>query len=239
MRPRVPSYIMSERGEARPSFYILPTVPNAGTLRAIAMFEQDGNQRETFWHRKFGSTVGSIALFVAEVVQIVIVSAIIIVPVRYFLIQPFYVKGASMEPNFYDREYLIIDELTYRFRTPDRGEVVVFRYPRNPSEFFIKRVIGLPGETVEIRDGRLILYNDDHPNGWVLEESYLHEVTGGAKKATLGTDQYFVMGDNRDESLDSRGFGPILKEAIVGKVWLRGLPLSRAMVFHVPSYSSQ
>ena len=84
--------------------------------------------------------------FFFELVKIIVISLVIIIPVRYFLIQPFYVKGASMEPNFYDHEYLIIDEITYRFRDPERGEIIVFRYPRNPQEYFIKRIIGLPGD---------------------------------------------------------------------------------------------
>ena len=92
--------------------------------------------------------------FVFELIKIVVISLVIIIPVRYFLIQPFYVKGASMEPNFYDHEYLIIDEITYRFNEPQRGDIIVFRYPRNPQEYFIKRLIAMPGEEVQIKDLR-------------------------------------------------------------------------------------
>ena len=105
---------------------------------------------EPLFLRKFGPVGASVALFFVEVIQIILISCAIIIPIRYFLIQPFYVKGASMEPNFFDSEYLIIDELSYRMRVPERGEIVVFRYPRDPKEFFIKRIIGLPGETVEV-----------------------------------------------------------------------------------------
>lgn len=197
------------------------------------------NPTDTFWHRRFGLAIGSIVVFVLEVVQIVIISAAIIIPIRYFLIQPFYVKGASMEPNFYDHEYLIIDELTYRFRDPLRGEIVVFRYPADPSQFFIKRVIGLPGETVEIENRTITIYNSEHPNGIALEEDeYLSfEQTTGKEKVTLGLDEYFVMGDNRDQSLDSRDFGPVPAEDIIGRVWVRGLPLSRMGTFKVPDYN--
>ena len=133
------------------------------------------NKREldTFWHRKLGPTLGAVALFILEVVQIVIISAAIIIPIRYFLIQPFYVKGASMEPNYYDHEYLIIDEISYRFNQPVRGEIVVFRYPLDQSQFFIKRVVALPGETIEISDGQVVIYNTDNPSGIILEEDYL------------------------------------------------------------------
>ena len=193
---------------------------------------------DTFWHRTFGPTVGAIAVFLLEVIQIVIISAAIIIPIRYFLIQPFYVKGASMEPNFYDHEYLVIDELSYRFRAPERGEIVVFRYPRDPSQFFIKRVIGLPGETVEFVNDQVKIYNDAHPNGMILKESYLDDVpTTGQKKITLAADEYVVLGDNRNESLDSRVFGPVNRELIVGRVWVRGLPLSRVNLFEPPLYN--
>ena len=187
---------------------------------------------------RYGEVGGSIAFFFLEVLQIVLVSAAIIIPVRYFLIQPFYVKGASMEPNFYDHEYLIIDELSYRFRQPARGEIVVFRYPRDPSQFFIKRVLGLPGETIEITNGNVVVYTDEHPNGAVLDEVYLDDVqTIGKTKTTLGSDEYYLMGDNRDESLDSRSFGAVRFGNIVGRVWVRGLPLSRVTTFDLPEYN--
>ncbi|MDQ7815140.1 MAG: signal peptidase I [Patescibacteria group bacterium] len=182
-----------------------------------------------------GFTVG----LVIEFVQVLAISLAIIIPVRYFLIQPFYVKGASMEPSFWDHEYLIIDELSYRFRTPDRGEIVVFRYPNDPKQFFIKRVIGLPGETVEIAGGQIKIYNDKSPNGTVLDEtSYLdQEYTTMTRTVTLKADEYYVLGDNRIASLDSRLFGPIKKDVIVGRVWLRGWPPERWRVFNELDYS--
>lgn len=188
---------------------------------------------------KFGATTGAVLLFLIEVVQIVLISSAIIIPIRYFLVQPFYVKGASMEPNFYDHEYLIIDELSYRMRNPERGEIVVFRYPRDPSQFFIKRVIGLPGETVEVTGGNVIIFNESHPNGLTLEETYLGDVhTNGKDRVTLGENEYFVMGDNRDESLDSRSFGPIHRSDLIGRVWVRGLPLNRITDFDLPVYNN-
>lgn len=197
---------------------------------------------DTFWHRKFGVPAGSIIVLILEFIQIVVIAAAIILPVRYFLIQPFYVKGASMEPNFYDREYLIINEIGYRFEEPVRGDIVVFHYPKDESEFFIKRIIGLPGETVEINGGRVVIYNDDHPNGLAIDESeYLPEGTvtikGRYNKVTLGTDEYYVLGDHRDASSDSRAWGAVKKEEIVGRVWLRGLPLSKISTFSTPSYN--
>lgn len=176
--------------------------------------------------------------FLFELIQVAAVSLAIIIPVRYFLIQPFYVKGASMEPNFFDHEYLIIDEFSYRFRQPVRGDIVVFRYPNDPKQFFIKRVIGLPGETVEIAGGRVKIFNNQSPNGFVLEENeYLdQDFTATTRTVTLKSDEFFVMGDNRISSLDSRYFGPVKTSAVVGRVWLRGWPLDRWKVFDNPNY---
>lgn len=174
-------------------------------------------------------------LFVWEIVKVASISLAIILPVRYFLIQPFYVKGASMEPNFHDHEYLIIDEISYRFNAPERGQVIVFRYPKDPQEYFIKRVIGLPGEEVQINDGKITIYNKEHPQGFTLDESYLPsgletmDVSGS--KLQLGENEYFVLGDNRNNSKDSRSFGAVDKSFITGKVLFRGWPLDKITLF--------
>ncbi|MBI2551010.1 signal peptidase I [Candidatus Uhrbacteria bacterium] len=191
----------------------------------------------SFLFERFGPTLGAVSLFFIQIVEILIIAVAIILPIRYFLIQPFYVKGASMEPNFYDHEYLIIDELSYRFRHPDRGEIVVFRPPTDSKQYFIKRVIALPGETIEVSEGKVTISNTDYPNGIVLSETYLDSVeTFGKRRETLAEDEYYVLGDNRDESLDSRSFGPIRRSDIVGRVWVRGLPISRLRVFEGPVY---
>ncbi|MFP4514957.1 MAG: signal peptidase I [Parcubacteria group bacterium] len=173
--------------------------------------------------------------FFFEVLKIVLISLAIIVPVRYFLIQPFYVKGASMEPSFHDYEYLIIDEISYRFNEPKRGEVVVFRYPRHPQEYFIKRIIALPGERVEVRNGLVYVYNEENPKGFLLDEEYLHEGTQTHglqnEEVDLKADEYYVLGDNRSASKDSRNFGPVNESFIIGKVWIRGWPIDRFEVF--------
>ncbi|MFA5155091.1 MAG: signal peptidase I [Patescibacteria group bacterium] len=175
-------------------------------------------------------------LFVWEITKVVAISLAIILPVRYFLIQPFYVKGASMEPNFHDHEYLIIDEISYRFESPRRGQVIVFRYPRDPQEYFIKRIIGLPGEEVQIKDGQILIFNGDYPDGLALPESYLpsdlmtYDQSGA--KVALGPDEYFVLGDNRNASKDSRSFGPVNRSFITGKVLFRGWPLNEITFFN-------
>ncbi|MCK4539702.1 signal peptidase I [Candidatus Parcubacteria bacterium] len=179
--------------------------------------------------------------FVFELIKIVVISLVIIIPIRYFLIQPFYVKGASMEPNFHDHEYLIIDEITYRFNEPVRGDIIVFRYPRNPQEFFIKRLIGLPDEKVQILDGNVTIFNSENPEGVILDEYYLSEdmKTYGLseEKVELEEDEYFVLGDNRNSSKDSRSFGPVNESYITGRVILRGWPFNRIELFKAPEYS--
>lgn len=188
--------------------------------------------------RIFGPAVGGVLLFVLEIVQIVVIAAAIIIPIRYFLVQPFYVRGASMEPTFQDREYLLIDEITYRFQDPRRGDVVVFRYPRDPSEFFIKRVIGVPGDTIDITNGNVVVTNPDHTGGVVLEEHYTSvPATTGTEHVTLNPDEYFLLGDNRPASMDSRSFGPVKSEYLIGRVWLRGLPVNRFSIFEPPLYN--
>jgi signal peptidase I len=183
-------------------------------------------------------------LYVWELLKVAIITIAIIVPIRYFLIIPFYVKGESMVPNFHDREYLIVDEISYRFREPQRGEVIVFRYPQNPQEFFIKRVIGLPGESVKFKNNGVYIYNQSNPDGFKLNESYLpaniETLPNGysaEEKIVVNSKQYFVLGDNRMFSKDSRSFGPIDKSFVVGKVLLRGLPLNKITLFkEAPKY---
>ncbi len=175
-----------------------------------------------------------------EIIKVVVLAGITIALIRYFLFKPFYVKGASMEPNFQDNQYLIIDELTYRFRAPERGEIIVFHYPPDPSEYFLKRVIGLPGEHIKIADGQVTIYNSQHPEGLVLDETYLPKglQTSGSVDMVLGPTQYFVMGDNRPYSFDSRSFGPIDRSVIVGRAVFRGWPLNDLELFSPPSYNS-
>jgi len=169
------------------------------------------------------------AIFVWEIFKVVVISLAIIIPVRYFLIKPFYVKGASMEPNFYDHEYLIIDEITYRFSQPERGDIVVFHYPFDTSQHFIKRIIGLPGEKIKISEGNVYIADSQSSNYQELEEDYLLPAmkTLGEIEITLADDEYYLLGDNRTASLDSRAFGPVKRSYIVGRTMLRGWPLDR------------
>lgn len=184
------------------------------------------------------STKSQVLSFSWETIKVVVISLAIIIPIRYYLVQPFYVKGASMEPSYEDGDYLLVDELTYRLREPERGEVIVFRYPEDPSQFFIKRIIGLPEETVEIKNNRVIVYNKENPSGHILLEGYLSsdQETLGNMIMKLDDNDYFVLGDNRLHSSDSRRWGAINKTSIRGRALLRPWPLDRASRLTSPEY---
>jgi len=177
-------------------------------------------------------------LSLLDVGKVVVIAVVTVVLVRDFLVQPFLVSGLSMAPTFDNGDYLLIDELTYRFRLPERGEVVVFRPPEDPHTFYIKRIIGLPGEALELRDGKVWIINDAHPEGVVLAEPYLSSglVTAG-KTLVLGNSEYFVMGDNRSYSKDSRTWGALPAHNIVGIVRLRLWPIGKAQAFGAPQYN--
>lgn len=136
-----------------------------------------------------------------------------------------------MEPNFEDGDYLLVDELSYRFSVPERGDVVIFRYPQDPSQFFIKRIIGLPDETIEIKDNMVTVYIKNKPKGFVLDESYLafEQKTFGNSVIKLESNEYFVLGDNRLQSSDSRRWGPVNKSFITGKAFLRPWPFTKTI----------
>lgn len=172
-----------------------------------------------------------------EIVKIIVVALVIVVPVRYFLFQPFVVKGQSMEPNFENGDYLIVDEISYRIKNPERGEVIVFKYPYLPSQRYIKRIIGLPGETVEIKDGKVAIFNQKGEQ-ILTEKNYLPSSTQtlGNIRVSLEQNEYFVLGDNRAASSDSRAWGTLPKEDIIGRVLLRAWPFAALAKFEAPAY---
>ena len=179
--------------------------------------------------------------FIWEIFKIVIVSLAIIIPIRMFVVQPFIVEGASMSPNFHDGEYLIVDEISYRFSEPKRGEVVIFHPPQDRKVYYIKRVIGLPGETIEIKNGKIYIYNAENEDGVLLNEgdySLDHNIPVNEQyKETLGENEYYLIGDNRTNSLDSRRLGPIKFSFIKGRAWVRAFPFDRFTVFEPQSYN--
>jgi len=162
-----------------------------------------------------------------ELVRFAIVAVLIVVPIRVFIAQPFIVSGSSMVPTFSDGQYLIIDELSYLIGKPQRDDVVVFKNPNNPKIYFIKRIIGLPGEKVDVVGNDVTITNQEHPEGFKLNQSFIVNTGGIDGHMQLGQDQYFVMGDNRPASSDSRYWGAVPKNLLVGKAFLRLLPINK------------
>lgn len=150
---------------------------------------------------------------------------IIVIPIRTFVAQPFVVSGDSMLPNFHTGEYLMVDQLTYHLGEPERGDVVVFKFPQDTSKFFIKRIIGLPNETILIDGFDVYIKKANSQDMFLLEEKFIELDRESNLEVTLGPDEYFVMGDNRLQSLDSRIWGPLKKEYILGRAFVRLFPL--------------
>jgi len=169
--------------------------------------------------------------FFTELLKFALIAIVIVIPIRLYVAKPFIVSGASMVPTFESGQYLIIDEISYRFEAPRRGDVVIFRYPRDPSQYFIKRVIGLPGETIIITDGSVSVKTAEGEVIDLTEEYVVREGNGNNRSVSLANEQYFVMGDNRPESSDSRVWGVLPKENIVGRAFLRLLPVQEISIF--------
>jgi signal peptidase I len=171
--------------------------------------------------------------FLKEVIKFLLIAVFVVLPFRFFIAQPFIVDGASMDPTFETGEYLIVDQISYKFEEPQRGSVVIFKYPKDTSKFFIKRVIGLPDETVKIKGEEVTIINKDHPNGFTLAEPYIAPSNRKEDNfaVTLKDKEFFVMGDNRVGSSDSRAWGPVPESLIVGRPFIRLLPLQKTSVF--------
>lgn len=161
-------------------------------------------------------------LTLKEIFQTAIISLAIFLFVYVFLVQPHRVQGLSMDPTFESGELLLTEKLSYRLYKPQRGDIIVFQAPIGRNADFIKRVIGLPGETVKIGDGSVFI------NGQKLEEDYISSPTQGNTTVTVGSNDYFVLGDNRSASSDSRSIGTIKKQTIRGKAWLVYWPIFKS-----------
>lgn len=181
--------------------------------------------------------------FVFDLIKTAIIVFILAFSLRYFVVRPFIVDGESMMPNFVNNEYILAEKISYLIGQPERGDVVVFQYPGNPSVNYIKRIIGLPGETVKIANNKITIVSSSHPNGEVLTESYIpsdsktYAMDQGSFEKTLGSNEYFVMGDNRQHSSDSREWGALPKTNIIGRAWLTIVPFNRFGIHSRISYS--
>ncbi len=161
-----------------------------------------------------------------DLVKFAAIALAIVIPVRMFIAQPFVVSGDSMFPTFHNGQYLIVDEISYILKGPHRGDVVIFRYPNDTTRFFIKRIIGLPNEKIDIKNGVVTITNAENPKGFTLDEPYIDEKFSSTDSYTTGPDEFFVMGDNRNRSSDSRVWGLLPRKLMVGRAYLRLLPFS-------------
>lgn len=207
----------------------IPPTTEEATPEIVKKTEKNGD----FWQ------------FTAELVRTVLVVGVAAFLIRYFVLQPFIVEGESMSPEFHTNDYLLVDKLSYRFSEPQRGDIVVFQYPRDVSINYVKRIIGLPGETVDIENGRVKVTNSSHPDGFYLDETYLPDtirtqlLTGSADgHFTVPSDSYYVLGDNRGNSSDSREWGELPKKDLIGRVIFRAYPFTQMTIVHHARYSS-
>jgi len=175
---------------------------------------QDKNQNKTTWQ------------FFGELVRFAIIALVIVIPIRVLVVEPFVVSGSSMFPTFENRDYLIIDKISYKLGNPKRDDVVIFRYPNDQTKFFIKRIIGLPNETVDIQGSLVTITNGEKKESFKLDEPYVKNISKNSMYLELKADEYFVMGDNRSASSDSRYWGAVKRNLLVGKAWLRLLPIN-------------
>ncbi|MCX6812678.1 MAG: signal peptidase I [Candidatus Berkelbacteria bacterium] len=186
--------------------------------------------------------------FFFDLLKTFVIVVIVAFSIRFFVVQPFVVDGDSMLPNFINNEYLIAEKVSYDFKEPSRGDVVIFRYPKNPSVIYIKRLIGLPGETIEIKDNKVFVASSPTSDEKVLDESgYLPVVIktypldnidkSVSYKITLADNEFFVLGDNREHSSDSREWGVLPKANIIGRVLVTVSPLDHFKIFTHLKYS--
>jgi signal peptidase I len=177
-------------------------------------FEKKESGWKTFW----------------ELARFTIIAIAIVIPIRIFIAQPFIVSGSSMYPTFENRQYLVVDEISYKLNNPQRDDVVIFRYPNDTKKFFIKRIIGLPNETVNIKGSDITIINKEHPDGFKLNQPYVKNTSNNNLNFELKNDEYFVMGDNRNASSDSRSWGAVPRKLLIGKAFLRLFPINKISI---------
>lgn len=165
-----------------------------------------------------------------ELARFAVFAILIVIPIRLFIAQPFVVSGSSMFPTLTNADYLIVDEISYHLGNPKRYDVVVFRYPGDTTKFYIKRIIGLPGETVDVKGSTVTIKNKENKEGFTLDQPFIGSSSDKTAHVILGDGEYFVMGDNRGASSDSRYWGPVPRNLMVGRALVRLLPVQKLEV---------
>ncbi len=183
--------------------------------------------------------------YFVDIIETIVVAAAIFVVVYLFLLQPHQVRGASMEPNLSNNQYILTDKISYRFGEPRRGDIVVFKAPVDENFDYIKRIIALPDETISIKEGKIFIKNSEDPGGLELNEPYQTNgentpgnILAGDTELKLGKDSYFVLGDNRSQSFDSKDWGELPRKNIIGKAWLRYWPASKISLIRRINFSN-
>lgn len=206
--------------------------------------EKDSNSEELNNMEVENNPAKDFMYFMFDLLKTGVIVFVIAFCLRYFAVQPFVVDGESMLPTYVNNEYILAEKVSYLTGEPKRGDVIVFHYPGNPSVSYIKRIIGLPGDTVSIADNSVKIINNTYPTGFALNETYLptSDLTlisegNGTMKKTLGDKEYFVMGDNRQHSSDSREWGILPRANIIGRSWLTVLPFNKFGIHNHISYS--
>jgi len=203
------------------------------------MLERDNSEEKKVFLDRLSTFLREVLGFVWDLAKTAIIIAVVAFTIRYFLVEPFIVQGSSMESNFHNLDYLLVEKISDNLHNGyPRGSVVIFHPPGLPHQNYIKRIIGLPNEQIFIRNNQIIIQNQENPKGFALPENYLSPgtITEGTIKVKLGPDEYYVFGDNRANSKDSRSFGPIKKSEIIGKAWATIYSPAGPHLIRVPSY---
>jgi|SRR3989344_3591498 len=182
--------------------------------------------------------VRSAVAVVFDILQTIVLSAAIFVIIYLFAAQPHLVKGSSMEPNFHNGDYILTEKVSYKFRGPQRGEVIVFKAPNRPDADYIKRIIGLPGEKIKVIEGIIYVNGQKLPEQYepINFQTFSGRFLQEGQEFTVPENQYFVFGDNRSHSSDSREFGPVDKDFIIGRALIRYWPAPRFGAIKTPNY---